>query len=133
MLVGCSSLPDIKPLQNWNVSIGKDFRCMFIVCSSLSDYRIGWFQIEIYFGYMLSGCSSLSDVRLLHYRNVSNGNNFRYMLYECSSLSDIKPLQNWSVSNDNNFGGMFLRCSSLSDIKPLQNWKISKNLYKSMF
>ena len=93
MFYGCSSLSDIKPLQNWNVSNGNNFSHMF------------------------SGCSSLLDIKALQNWNVSNGNNFSNMFSYCSSLSDITPLQNWNVSNGNNFSNMFYNCSSLSDIK----------------
>ena len=34
-----SSLSDVKPLQNWNVSNGKDFSCMFYGFSSLLDIK----------------------------------------------------------------------------------------------
>ena len=49
MFYGCSSLLDIKPLQNWNVSNGNNF------------------------SYMFYGCSSLSDINPLQNWNVSNG------------------------------------------------------------
>ena len=39
MFYGCSSLSDIKPLQNWNVSNGNNFYDMFIRCSSISDIK----------------------------------------------------------------------------------------------
>ena len=61
MFFGCSSLSDIKALQNWKVSNGNNFRFMF------------------------SGCSSLSDIKALQNWNVSNANNFRYMFYGRSS------------------------------------------------
>ena len=48
----CSSLSDIKALEKWNVSNGKDF------------------------SYLFSWCSSLSDIKVLENWNVSNGNNF---------------------------------------------------------
>ena len=35
----CSSLNDIKPLKNWNVSKGIDFSGMFFDCSSLNDIK----------------------------------------------------------------------------------------------
>ena len=37
MFWGCSSLSEIKSLENWNVSNGTNFSCMFYGCSSLSD------------------------------------------------------------------------------------------------
>ena len=51
MFYGCSSLSDIKVLQNWNVSNGNNFECMFYECSSLSDVTIlkNW----KYFKYMV--------------------------------------------------------------------------------
>ena len=30
---------DIKPLENWNVSNGTNFKCMFDKCSSLNDIK----------------------------------------------------------------------------------------------
>ena len=36
---GCSSLSEIKPLQNWNVSNGNDFSGMFYRCSSSLDIK----------------------------------------------------------------------------------------------
>ena len=50
MFFRCSSLTDVKPLENWNVSNGNDFSNMFSECSSLSDikvYKIGMYQKEI--------------------------------------------------------------------------------------
>ena len=35
----CLSLSNIEPLQNWNVSNGKNFGCMFKKCSSLKDIK----------------------------------------------------------------------------------------------
>jgi len=65
MFDGCSSLIDIKGLENWNVLNGK------------------------YFSYMFSECSSLKDTKELKNWNVSNGNDFSYMLKDCFSLLDI--------------------------------------------
>ena len=39
MFCGCSSLSDIKALENWNVSNGNNFQSMFYGCSSLSDIK----------------------------------------------------------------------------------------------
>jgi hypothetical protein len=39
MFYKCSSLSDIKPLENWNVSNGNNFEGMFCYCSSLSDIK----------------------------------------------------------------------------------------------
>ena len=39
MFYFCSSLKDIKPLENWNVSKGTNFSDMFYNCSSLSDIK----------------------------------------------------------------------------------------------
>ena len=80
MFSGCSSLKDIKPLKNWNVSNVNNYERMFMGCSSLKDVK-NW--------------------------NVSNGNNFKFMFSGCSSLKDIKPLKNWNVSKEE-FEFMFL-------------------------
>ena len=39
MFWGSLSLSDIKPLENWNVSIGNDFGNIFCRCSSLLDIK----------------------------------------------------------------------------------------------
>ena len=39
MFFGCSSLSNLKPIENWNVSNGIDFSFMFSECSSLSDLK----------------------------------------------------------------------------------------------
>ena len=52
------------------------------------------------------------------------------MFNGCSSLSDIKSLQNRNVSNGKYFSSMFAGFSSLIDIKPLHNWKVSKSKIK---
>ena len=51
MFLGCSSLSDIKALQNWNVSN--------------ENYYIG----------MLRGCPLLSDIKVLENWNLSNWKN----------------------------------------------------------
>jgi len=40
MFGGCSSLSDIKALQNWNVSDGKNFYGIFQGCPSLLEVKI---------------------------------------------------------------------------------------------
>ena len=50
MFYGYSSLSDIKPLRNWNVSNGNNFSWMFYYCSSLSDIKP--LQHWKYFKYM---------------------------------------------------------------------------------
>ena len=40
MFYGCSSISDIKPLTNWNVSNGNDFGSMFYECNiSVTDLK----------------------------------------------------------------------------------------------
>ena len=39
MFYNCSSLKDIKPLENWNVSNYKYFSYMFYNCSLLKDIK----------------------------------------------------------------------------------------------
>jgi len=39
MFCGCSSLSDLKGLQNWNVSNGSNFNGMFWGCSSLLNIK----------------------------------------------------------------------------------------------
>ena len=39
MFYKCSSLSDIKGLENWNISKGNNFSYMFNKCSSLSDIK----------------------------------------------------------------------------------------------
>jgi len=69
MFFGCSSLSDIKSLENWNVSNGT------------------------YFSWMFRGCSSLKDIKSLENWNISNGTYFEGMFRGCSSLKDIKSLE----------------------------------------
>ena len=62
----CSSISDLKPIQNWNVPNGNNFSCMF--------YK----------------CLSLSDLKPIQNWNVSNGKIFSEM-FNKSSLIDLKP------------------------------------------
>ena len=62
----CSSLSDIKGLENWNVSNGNNFVGMF------------------------SYCSSLSDIKPLKNWKVSKENDLSILFYDSSILSDIK-------------------------------------------
>ena len=55
MFYCCTSLSNIKGLENWNASNVKNFSSMFC------------------------GCSSLTDIKALQYWNVSKGNNFSEM------------------------------------------------------
>ena len=137
MFFGCSSLSDIKSLENWNVSNGIDFSGMFWGCSSLSDIKSleNWnVSNGTYFSWMFRGCSSLKDIKSLENWNISNGTDFEGMFRGCSSLKDIKSLENWNVSNGTNFTFMFYECSSLSDIKSLENWNVSNGTdFEGMF
>ena len=107
MFWGCSSLNDIKPLENWNVSNGTNFEGMFY------------------------GCSSLKDIKTLENWNVSNGTNFERMFGKCSSLNDIKPLENWKLS-ENNFKSMFNQILSYDKINKISlKIKKTKNLFNN--
>ena len=66
MFSKCSSLSNIRSLQNWDVSRGNNFSYMFYKCSSLSDIRElkNWnLSNRSYFGEMLKGCFSLLDIK----------------------------------------------------------------------
>ena len=39
MFSGCSSISDLKPLDNWNALNGKDFSNMFSGCTLLLDIK----------------------------------------------------------------------------------------------
>ena len=56
MFFGCSSLEDIKPLENWNVSNGTDFSRMLSECSLLKDIKPleNWGLSEINFKSMFN-------------------------------------------------------------------------------
>ena len=45
----------------------------------------------------------MKEINELKYLDTKDINNFLYILSECSSLSDIKPLENWNVSNGKDF------------------------------
>ena len=57
-----------------------------------------------------------------------SGNIFEAMFSGCSSLSDIKVLEEWNVSNGIYFKGMFSKCSTLLDTTLLEKWNVSKTL-----
>jgi surface protein len=131
MFSHCSSLLDIKALENWNVSNVNNFSYMFNNCSSLSEIKAlqNWNVSNVNnFSYMFSHCSSLSDIKALQNWIVSNGNDFSYMFFGCKTLRDIKALENWNVSNGNNFENMFSGCKSLSDLKIVQIQKLMNDL-----
>ena len=62
MFYGCKNLSNIKTLENWNVSNGKNFESMF------------------------NGCN-IYDIKTLEKWDVSKGYNFKYMLGCLSILS----------------------------------------------
>ena len=62
------------------------------------------------FGYMFSGCSTLTTIPLL---DTSNGTSFNNMLQNCSALTTIPLLD---TSNGTNFEHMFDYCSKLTTI-----------------
>ena len=64
MFSKCSSLSDITPLENWDVSNGDGFTFMF------------------------SECSSLTNIKKLQKWNVQNGQGFEDMFADCSLLKD---------------------------------------------
>ena len=133
----CSSLTDISPLKNWNVSNGENFSGMFSGCISLTDiFPIKHWNVSNgnNFRGMFSYCKLLNDISPLKKWNVSNGENFSYMFRGCESLIDISPIKNWNVSNGNNFSYMFSYCKLLDDISPLKNWNVCNgNNFSYMF
>ena len=78
MFSKCSSLLDLKPIENWNVSNGNNFSHMFF------------------------GCLLLSDLKPIENWNISNGNNFSFMFDGCSLSSDsIKLVKKKFIWNKN--------------------------------
>ena len=71
----CSSLSDITPLKNWDVSNVTDFGNLFYECTSLSDV-----------------------MPLLNW-NLLNGKNFNRMFFGCN-LSGREKLEKWKLPND---------------------------------
>ena len=56
MFSKCSSLSDIKPLENWNASNGINFQNMFGKCPMIKDFtplKNGIIQIEVIFNICL--------------------------------------------------------------------------------
>ena len=72
----CSSLNDITPLKNWDVSKGVSF-------------------IEFF-----KNCYSLYDISPIKNWNVANGKSFISFLENCIKITDITPLDNWNVSKN---------------------------------
>ena len=98
---GSSSLTDLSPISNWDVSGVTD------MCGMFSD------------------CDSLTAAPPISGWDVSNVTNMCDMFYNCDSLTDLSSLSNWDTSGVTAMDNMFTYCDSLSDISPLSNWDTS--------
>jgi len=128
---GCTSLLDLSPITNWDIRNVSDLKACFEGNNALTDISPlkNWNVSKVN---LLDGifahCTSLSDISPLQNWNVSNASNFHQLFEGCKNLKDISPLKNWKVSNVNNFNNIFNDCPSLSDISPLKNWDVSKGI-----
>ena len=133
---GCTSLQDLSPLKNWNISNVSDLKACFEGDTALTDLSPleNWDVSKVN---LMEGtfahCTSLSDISPLKNWNVSNAKTFHMLFEGCKNLKDISPLKNWIVGNVNNFNNIFNECSSLCDISPLKNWDVSNGISFNAF
>ena len=123
-----SSITDLSPISNWNISSVTSMFNMFAGCKSLADLSpiSNWDVSGVTDMYgMFSDCDSLTAVPPISGWDVSNVTNMRDMFYNCDSLTDLSPLSGWDVSGVTAMDAMFTYCESLSDLSPLSNWDVS--------
>ena len=83
MFYKCSSITDIKSLENWNVSNGTNFHMMFSHCN-------------------------FSDLRPLNNWNVAKGEQFDKMFGGCKLLKNKNILKNWKLPENIDFNSIFM-------------------------
>lgn len=132
----CSSLTEIKGLNNIDTSNIDNIRFMFQHCTSLKDISFleNWDITNIKeFDGLFIGCESLEDITPLRNWDTSKVEDFSVMFEGCKSLHDITPLQNWNVANVTSMSYMFRGCSSLKYVD-LSMWKpVNLNNAEGMF
>ncbi len=151
----CSSLTDLTPLADWNVSNVKNMLYMFQRCSSLTDLTglAGWtvskvasmsitddgiLKIRPWEGDTGTTGSTLNGYSTIPWYNQASkikkvestgtivlNASSTYLFYNCSNLTDLTGLASWNVSNVKNMSYMFYNCSSLTDLNALASWSMS--------
>ena len=149
---GCTSLTEIKGIENWNmsnlawlweafhdcksltsldlskwdVSNVNTMKGMFQGCSSLTSLNLsGWDVGKVdMLAYAFEGCSSLKTLDL-SWKNTSKLADLDRTFNGCSSLPEIKGLEDWDGSNVQYMRQTFRNCSSLTSLD-LSKWNVSK-------
>ena len=102
MFEGCSSLSDLTPISNWDVSN------------------------VISFGILFAGCTNLTNLNALSSWNTSSAKYMDCTFVDCTNLTDISGIANWDMSNVVAIDEMFYGCTNLTDISSLNSWNTSK-------
>ena len=112
----CSSLTEIKGMENLNTSNVTSMQHMFSGCSSIESIDLSHFNTEkvVYMIQMFMGCSSLKELNLSHF-NTANVSDMRFLVSGCSSLLHL-DISGFRTSGATNTSGLFYGCSSLASI-----------------
>ena len=125
MFQSCTSLTEIKGLNNFKTTGIKDMLNLFYGCSSLSSLDISSWDtssVEI-MGGMFDGCTKLTSLDVSGF-NTSKVTNMNGMFVNCSNLTTL-DVSNFDTSNVTTMSAMFKNCNKLIALN-VSNFNTSK-------
>ena len=135
MFSGCSSLKEIKGINNFNTINVTIMGGMFQECNELEYLDLSNFNTMnvIDMEGMFNNCYKLKEIKGVNNFNTINVTNMRIMFHLCKELEYL-DLSNFNTMNVTDMGWMFNECHKLKEIKNINNFNtINVNNMSAMF
>ena len=127
MFSGCSSLKEIKGINNFNTINVTNMGGMFQGCYELEYLDLSNFitmNVTNMAG-MFNECHKLKEIKGINNFNTINVTNMRAMFQECKEIQYL-DLSNFNTMNVTDMECMFNKCYKLKEIKGIHNLNLIK-------
>ena len=130
MFLGCTTLKEIKGINDLNTSNIEDMSSMFEKCHNLENIDLSSFDtsnvenMEL----MFNECPNLKEIKGITNFKTSKVNNMHGMFSNCTKLEYI-DLSEFDTSNTTNMKRMFYNCTNLKQVNGLNDmFNVSKDV-----
>ena len=119
------ALEEIKGLENFDTSNGKNFNSIFQDCANLTHIDVSKWDTSkaVNLSYIFYNCMKLEEVDVSHF-DTSNATELQYMFYKCKELKEL-DVSKWDTSKVTNMSYLFAGCLGLEELD-LRNFDTSK-------
>jgi surface protein len=130
MFLGCTTLKEIKGINDLNTSNIEDMSSMFEKCNSLENIDLSSFDTSNVenMQLMFNECKNLKEIKGITNFKTNKVNNMHGMFSNCTKLEYI-DLSEFDTSNTTNMKRMFYNCANLKQVNGLNDmFNVSKDV-----